>query len=82
MDRIRDDVVGVFHTSKGVLKAGDEVPAGVVIHERYLDDTRGPDVPRANASAGIWRDFLTINEIEFPEDAKRDELREIWENAQ
>lgn len=79
MDRIRADVVGVFHTAAGILKAGDVVPDGVWIHGRYLDDpVVEPRTPAGNASVEDWQDFLMEQDIEFPEDARRDELKEIW----
>lgn len=82
MSRIRGDVVGVFHTAKGILKAGDDVPDGVVIHERFLE--KGPLAlePKANASKADWQAFLESQGILFPEGAKRNELRDIWEDTQ
>lgn len=81
MARIREDVVGVFHTDKGVLRAGDEVPKGVPFDARWVveGDSFEDEAPHGNASAAEWRHFLTEQGIEFPEDAKRDDLRELWD---
>ena len=79
MARIRDDVVGVFHTAKGALRAGDEVPKGVEFDAFWLAESpREDEVPSRNASTAEWQAFLTSKGIDFPEDAKRDELRELY----
>lgn len=78
MGRIRNDVTGVFHTSRGVLRAGDSVPNGVVIHSRYLDEVVVDDAPSRNASTVEWKSFLASKGVAFSEDAKRDELRDLW----
>lgn len=81
MARIREDVVGVFHTDKGVLRAGDEVPKGVTFDARWIagEVSFEDEAPHGNASAAEWRHFLAEQGIEFPEDAKRDDLRELWD---
>jgi hypothetical protein len=81
MARIRDDVAGVFHTPKGVLRAGDEVPAGVRFDARWLVQVpraERREAPHGNASTAEWQAFLTSQGVEFPEDAKRDDLKDIW----
>ena len=79
MARIRDDVAGVFHTVKGVLRAGDEVPKGVKFDAVWLAESpREDEAPSRNASTAEWQAFLTSKGIAFPEDAKRDELRELY----
>lgn len=89
MATIRNDVVGVFHTAAGILKAGDEVPGGIRIHERYLVEGSyageaervAVDVPSRNASKAEWQDFLTDQMVVFPEDSTRNELIELWDSA-
>lgn len=88
MATIRTDVVGVFHTDAGVLKAGDEVPGGVRIHGRYLvewsfegeEDRVAVDVPSRNASKAEWQEFLEGKNFDFEDSHTRNDLIEIWES--
>lgn len=81
MARIREDVKGVFHTPQGVFRAGDDIPKGVRFDARWLEDSvregRG-EAPHGNASTAEWQAFLTSQKVDFPEDAKRDDLKDIW----
>lgn len=115
MERVRNDLYGVIHTSCGVLRAGDVVPEGVVLSAQLLEadspvevdapvefDTPDADVeepdeaaeaaeaveegtaeaieePAGNASAGAWRAFLAANGIDYPAEAKRAELKQLWD---
>lgn len=79
MAKIRDDVAGVFHTAKGVLRAGDEVPKGIKFDAVWLAESAYEDeAPSRNASTAEWQAFLASKGIDFPEDAKRDDLRELY----
>lgn len=112
MERVRNDLYGVIHTSCGVLRAGDVVPDGVVLSARLLEadapaeadslvefDTPDADAeesdedvedagvdaveaveePAGNASTEAWREFLTTNGVDFPAEAKRAELKQLWD---
>lgn len=109
MERVRNDLYGVIHTSCGLLRAGDVVPDGVVLSARLLEadapveadslvgfdtpdaDAEEPDEdaeadaveaveePAGNASTEAWRAFLTENGIDFPAEAKRAELKQLWD---
>ena len=110
MERVRNDLYGVIHTSCGVLRAGDVVPEGVVLSAQLLEadtpaeadslaefdtpDAEEPDEdvedveddtaeaveePAGNASAEAWRAFLAANGIDYPAEAKRAELKQLWD---
>lgn len=86
MAKIRDDVVGVFYTVAGILKAGDEVPEGVKIHPSWLASevkaSQPKGAPSKSASTDTWKNFLESEGIEFPNSSKRDDLVDLWESTQ
>lgn len=61
------------------------VPESIAVQAGILESSDGespavdlPEVPAGNASRETWATFLNSREIEFPESANRDELRELY----
>lgn len=80
MARIRDDFRGVVHVQGAVLRAGDYVPSGAVLDPSFVDNPTDA-TPGKGGSRKAWAEFLTVHEVEFPEDATRNELIELWEST-
>lgn len=88
---IRSDLAGVIHVPLGttsvVLRAGDTVPEGALVHESRLEGSAAKadpepesEVPAGNASSSTWEEFLERQGIDVPEDATRSQMINLWES--
>lgn len=89
MVKIRDDLEGVVYpyTSDGItlgiaLRAGDDVPAGVVVGEHLLaagatEEPESDGAPKGNASREAWAEYAESLGIDVPQDAKQKDIRAL-----
>lgn len=78
MATIREDLVGVIHADGHVLKAGDEVPEGVVVGDHALAAPAEASTETSKPYSEWRRDDLEA-EVKRRNDARDDDLIKVEE---